>query len=41
MGPAIGELLAGCILDGAPPDPQFSLARFAATPSGGWQRKWS
>jgi len=41
MGPAIGEMLAGCILDGAAPDPQFSLARFDAAPSGGWQRKWS
>jgi glycine/D-amino acid oxidase-like deaminating enzyme len=41
MGPAIGEMLAGCMLDGAPPEPQFSLARFATAPSGGWQRKWS
>jgi hypothetical protein len=41
MGPAIGELLASCVLDGAVPDPAFSLARFAAPPADGWQRKWS
>ena len=41
MGPAIGALLADCILDGADPDPQFALARFAHPPEHGWQRKWS
>jgi glycine/D-amino acid oxidase-like deaminating enzyme len=28
-GPAVGELVAKVVLDGAAPDPQFSLARFA------------
>ncbi|HEY2434362.1 MAG TPA: FAD-dependent oxidoreductase [Vicinamibacterales bacterium] len=41
MGPAIGELLASCILDGAAPDPAFSLARFAAPRRDGWDQKWS
>jgi glycine/D-amino acid oxidase-like deaminating enzyme len=41
MGPAIGELLASCILDGAVPDPQFSLRRFDRPPAHGWERKWS
>jgi hypothetical protein len=41
MGPAIGALLADCILNGADPDPQFTLARFAHPPEHGWQRKWS
>jgi glycine/D-amino acid oxidase-like deaminating enzyme len=41
MGPAIGELLAACIVDGIAPDPQLSLTRFAAPPADGWQRKWS
>jgi sarcosine oxidase len=41
MGPAIGETLASCILDGAAPDPAFALRRFAAPPLHGWERKWS
>lgn len=41
MGPAIGELVASCVLDGASPDPAFSLARFAQPPAGGWARKWA
>jgi monomeric sarcosine oxidase len=41
MGPVVGELLASCVLDGAAPDPLFSLARFAAPPAAGWQAKWS
>jgi sarcosine oxidase len=41
MGPAIGELLASCVLDGAAPDPAFSLARFQHAPDGGWQPKWA
>ena len=41
MGPAIGELLASCVLDGAAPAPQFSLARFLQPPTSGWQKKWS
>lgn len=41
MGPAIGELLAACIVDGATPDRQFALTRFAARPAGGWEAKWS
>jgi sarcosine oxidase len=40
MGPAIGELLAACVLDGASPDPQFRLARLGSTPAGGWDAKW-
>ncbi len=40
MGPAIGELLAGLALGTAQPDPQFSLARFANPPRGGWEAKW-
>ncbi len=41
MGPAIGEALARCILDGAAPEPAFSLQRFAAAPAGGWKAKWA
>jgi glycine/D-amino acid oxidase-like deaminating enzyme len=41
MGPAIGEMLAACVLDGRAADPQFSLARFASPPAEGWQAKWS
>ena len=41
MGPAIGEMLAGCVLDGTAPDPAFSLARFATPPAGGWSTRWS
>jgi glycine/D-amino acid oxidase-like deaminating enzyme len=41
MGPAVGEALARCILDGATPEPAFSLRRFAATPAGGWKAKWA
>jgi sarcosine oxidase len=41
MGPAIGELLASHVLAGSAPDPQFGLARLAATPAGGWEGKWS
>lgn len=41
MGPAIGGLLASSILDGVPPDPQFSFERFARAPVSGWQKKWS
>ena len=41
MGPAIGELVASCVLDGLSPDPAFSLARFAQPPAGGWARKWA
>jgi glycine/D-amino acid oxidase-like deaminating enzyme len=41
MGPVIGEMLAACVLDGAPPDPLFALARFATPPAEGWQAKWS
>ncbi|HYT66265.1 MAG TPA: FAD-dependent oxidoreductase [Vicinamibacterales bacterium] len=32
MGPALGELLASCVLGTAAPDPQFALARLAARP---------
>ena len=41
MGPAIGELLASCVLGAATPDPQFGLARLASTPAAGWSQKWS
>ena len=41
MGPAIGEALAGSILDGTAPEPAFSLQRFAAAPAGGWKAKWA
>lgn len=41
MGPAIGERLASHVLTGSQPDPQFALARLAATPAGGWEEKWS
>ena len=41
MGPAIGELLAECILGTAAPDPQFALARLAVPPPGGWPAKWT
>jgi glycine/D-amino acid oxidase-like deaminating enzyme len=40
MGPAIGELLASCVLGDAPPEPQFALARLDAEPAGGWEAKW-
>lgn len=41
MGPAIGEMLAACLLDGVPPDPAFALARFTQPPESGWMKKWS
>jgi sarcosine oxidase len=41
MGPAVGELVARAVLERAAPDPNFSLARFAASPTGGWQTRWS
>jgi glycine/D-amino acid oxidase-like deaminating enzyme len=41
MGPAVGELVASLVLGELTPDPQFSLSRFAAPPSDGWQRKWT
>jgi glycine/D-amino acid oxidase-like deaminating enzyme len=41
MGPAIGELLASCVLGEATPDPQFHLARLDSEPPGGWHQKWS
>jgi glycine/D-amino acid oxidase-like deaminating enzyme len=41
MGPAVGETMASLILDGAPPEPSFSLRRFASPPAGGWKEKWS
>ena len=41
MGPAVGELLASCVLGAATPDPQFGLARLASPPPGGWQPKWT
>ena len=41
MGPAIGEMLAACVLDGTPPAPLFARARFATPPAEGWQAKWS
>jgi len=41
MGPAVGEMVASLVLGDSTPDPQFSLARFGAPPSGGWQKKWS
>jgi glycine/D-amino acid oxidase-like deaminating enzyme len=40
MGPALGEMLAGLILDGGTPDPLFALRRFDRPPAGGWQEKW-
>ncbi len=41
MGPAVGEMLASCVLGTSTPDPQFGLARLAARPPGGWEEKWS
>ena len=42
MGPALGEMIAPCVLGTGPePDLTFSLARFAKPPAGGWQAKWS
>jgi sarcosine oxidase len=41
MGPALGEMLASCVLETAAPDPQFALARLASPPGGGWEEKWS
>jgi glycine/D-amino acid oxidase-like deaminating enzyme len=41
MGPALGEMLAQCVLGGATPDPQFALARLRAAPAAGWEEKWS
>lgn len=41
MGPVVGELVAGYILDGAVPEPVHSLRRFAAAPAGGWKGKWA
>jgi sarcosine oxidase len=40
MGPAIGEMLAAHILDEAPIDPQFALARLAQLTRGGGLEKW-
>jgi glycine/D-amino acid oxidase-like deaminating enzyme len=41
MGPAIGEMLASCVLGTATLDPQFGLARLASAPAAGWAQKWS
>lgn len=41
MGPAIGEMVASALLSNAKPDAQFSLARFAAPPREGWEKRWS
>jgi glycine/D-amino acid oxidase-like deaminating enzyme len=41
MGPAVGEMMAGLILDGATPEPSFALRRFGNPPTGGWREKWS
>jgi glycine/D-amino acid oxidase-like deaminating enzyme len=41
MGPLVGEMLAGGVLNGAAPDPAFSVARLATPPAGGWAPKWS
>jgi sarcosine oxidase len=41
MGPAVGELVASLVVGDSLPDPEFSLTRFGAPPSGGWQKKWS
>ena len=41
MGPALGELLASCVLDGTHPDPQFALSRLNTPPASGWAHKWS
>lgn len=41
MGPAVGEMLASCVLGTMTPDPQFGLARLASPPPGGWEQKWS
>jgi len=41
MGPAIGESMAVCVLDGAAPDPTFALARFSTPQAGGSRPRWS
>lgn len=41
MGPVIGALLAGHLLDEVPVDPVFALARLDAPPPGGWVAKWA
>jgi sarcosine oxidase len=41
MGPAIGEMVAGLLLDDETVDPQFSLSRFAVPPASGWGGRWS
>ena len=41
MGPAVGELMASAVLDGAAIDPRFGLARFASPTSGGSRPRWS
>ena len=41
MGPALGEMLASCVLGTAVPDPQFGLARLTSPPRDGWEAKWS
>jgi glycine/D-amino acid oxidase-like deaminating enzyme len=40
MGPAVGEMMASLVLDGAATEPQFTLARFTAPPAEGWRQKW-
>jgi glycine/D-amino acid oxidase-like deaminating enzyme len=40
MGPAIGEMLAAHILDAAPIEPQFALARLTGMSHGGGLEKW-
>jgi glycine/D-amino acid oxidase-like deaminating enzyme len=41
MGPAVGEMVASCVIGTAAPDPAFGLARLDAPPAAGWERKWS
>jgi glycine/D-amino acid oxidase-like deaminating enzyme len=41
MGPAVGELVASLVLGESPPDPYFSLARFARRSTRRSIEKWS
>jgi sarcosine oxidase len=40
MGPAVGELVASCVLGRSEPDPRYSLARLISPPPAGWRDKW-
>lgn len=40
MGPALGAIVASCVLGRSDPDRRYAVARLATPPCDGWQEKW-